>query len=205
MLMIIIVGIVAFLIVAVFLFWQVYFLRDPEREVGKGIVSPANGTVSRVIRFDGKKVDVPKGLLGQVRVLTKDVAKKGNMVVIVMTPFNVHYQRAPIAGEIKRVEYMQGKFLNAVKDAEGMKASLENENNSILIKKGKDKIKIIQVAGFLARRIECYVKKRQKINKGQTIGRINLGSQVILVLPQKYRIKIKEGQTVVDGETTIAV
>ena len=108
----IILGIPAIVFLMFIAFWRLYFLRKPERKIGKGIVSPANGKVERIIRFGGKNVKVKKGLLGGVNVWTKDIAKKGWIIVIVMTPFHVHYQRAPISGRVEKVEHKKGKFLN---------------------------------------------------------------------------------------------
>ena len=197
------IGIILATVVFGGLFWKFYFLRLPWRDIPwKGVVSPADGKVVRIIKYGGNKTDVKKGILGKVKVFTKDVAKEGYLVVIMLTPFNVHYQRAPTDGKILSVKYSKGKFLNAVKGASGMKASFENEKNEILISNGKKKYKVIQVAGFLARRIEWYVKKNEKIHKGQLLGRINLGSQVILVLP-RGKMAIKTGERVVDGETII--
>ncbi|HII72195.1 TPA: phosphatidylserine decarboxylase family protein [Candidatus Woesearchaeota archaeon] len=197
-------GVIAAIVGLLVVFWKAYFLRKPERKIPKkGIVSPANGKVVKIIDFSGEKANVEKGLLGKVKVMTKDVAQKGKIIVIMMTPFNVHYQRAPLDGEVVGQKHEEGKLLNAVKGAEGCRASFENEKNTITIKSGKMTVKVVQVAGFLARRIESYVKVKQKIHKGQTIGRINLGSQVLLVIPE-MKIRVKEGDTVVDGETIIA-
>jgi len=82
--------------------------------------------------------------------------------------------------------------------------TLENEKNEILIQKGKTKIKVIQIAGLACRRINCFVKKNQSVKKGQKIGFIDLGSQVTLILPKHLKIKVKHGQTVIEGETVIA-
>ena len=88
--------------VAVFLFWRFWFLRQPARTVPRtGIVSPADGKLIRIIPFtNGKPQEVPKGLLGKVTAVTKDVARSGYVLVIMLTPLDVHYQRAPIAGEV---------------------------------------------------------------------------------------------------------
>ncbi|MBW2972483.1 phosphatidylserine decarboxylase [Candidatus Woesearchaeota archaeon] len=193
-------------VAVLFLFYRFYFLRKPERKVpgGRVIVSPASGKVVRILDIgkEGYKT-VEKGLLGRVKLLTKDVGDAGYLIVIMMTPFDVHFQRAPADGRVEKVSHRKGKFLNAVKDAESMQA-LENENNSILMScPGIGRIKVVQVAGFLARRIRCFVCPKQKIHKGEEIGLICLGSQVILVTP-KLKIRVKEGQRVVDGETIIA-
>jgi len=79
------------------------------------------------------------------------------------------------------------------------------EKNEIVIKNKKLKIRVIQIAGFLARRIFCYVKKNQNVNKGQKIGFISLGSQATLIIPaKKIKIIVKEGQKVKAGSTIIA-
>ena len=74
----------------------------------------------------------------------------------------------------------------------------------IIANKSIGKIKVIQIAGFLARRISCYVKENQNVIKGNKLGLINLGSQCVLVLPTKAKIKVKEGQQVYAAETIIA-
>jgi len=190
---------------AVMVFWQFYFLRKPVRKIPiKGIVSPANGKIVKIIKFgEGKEEhQVPKGMLGKVKVLTSDIAKKGYLIVIMMTPFDVHYQRSPINGKVVSVKHQKGRFLNAVAGASDMKASLENEKNTIIIK-GKIKVKIIQVAGFLARRIQSFVIPKQNLYKGEILGRINLGSQVILVIP-KRKLLVFEGDEVIEGTTVIS-
>ncbi len=188
------------------IFHRLYFLRNPKRAVPEGnvVVSPANGRIARIIET-GKddSLVVDKGLLGKVRIILKDMPKSCYIVVIVMTPLNVHYQRSPVSGIVERVSYMKGKFLDAMKDASSLVA-LENEKNEIVIVNNQiGKVKVIQVAGFLARRIRCFVEKRQKLDKGQDLGVICLGSQVILAIP-KLKLMVKEGQKVIDGETIIA-
>jgi phosphatidylserine decarboxylase len=190
--------------IAIVAFWKLYFLRLPARTVPKvGIVSPASGRVVRIIRFrKGKPIDVPKGLLGRAKTITADVAKDGTIVVIMLTPMDVHFQRAPADGIVRGVAYQKGKFNNAVFGAGDLHA-FENEQNAILLQTKQGTMKVVQVAGVLARRIECYVRKGQKVKKGEVIGLINLGSQVMLILP-KQGIKVKVGQKVTDGETIIA-
>ncbi|MBW2997255.1 phosphatidylserine decarboxylase [Candidatus Woesearchaeota archaeon] len=198
--------IIILLLAIFFLFYQFWFLRKPKRRIPKGncIVSPANGRIARILDISNvKKANISKGLLGKVNILTKDTVKKGYLIVIVMTPFNVHYQRSPVDGTVLKTRYRKGSFINVVKDASSLQ-SLQNEKNEIIIKNRKlGKIKVVQVAGFLARRISCFVKKNQKIHKGEELGLISLGSQVLLVLP-KLKLQVKEGQKVIDGETIIA-
>lgn len=188
-----------------FLFYHFYFLRKPARNIvpGNVVVSPADGKIVNIIEInEGKPVQVSKGLLGKVRLLTEDTIKDGYVVVIMMTPFNVHYQRAPLDGVVEKIRYSKGRFLNAVNDAASL-TSLENEKNEILLNTKIGKVKVVQVAGFLARRIRCFLKPKQKVHKCGEIGLICLGSQVMLVIP-KLKLAVKEGQRVVDGETIIA-
>ncbi len=199
-----IIGLTAIIIIGSLIFWKTYFLRKPKREIPKkGLVSPADGKIIKIIQYDKKGRTVRKGVLGKVKVMTKDVAEEGNIIVIMMTITNAHYQRAPYDGDVEKIRYSKGTFLNAVKGAEDLKATFENEKNEILIKTKKGRIKVIQVAGILARRIESYTKPKQKIHKGEVLGRINLGSQVILITP-KTKLEVKEGDKVVDGETIMA-
>lgn len=193
------------LIILLFLYWRLYFLRNPRRvapENPKAIISPADGKLVRIIELkDKNKIGIKKGLFGRITTFTKDVPKAHYLIVICMNVFHVHYQRVPIDGVVTKVQHRKGKFLNAVFKANNMTATLENENNETVIK-GKITIKVIQIAGFLARRISCYLKENQKVKKGQHLGLINLGSQVCLITP-KIDLKIKEGQNVYAGKTVI--
>jgi len=198
--------IVAVLIIALVLFYRFHFLRDPERKAPKGnnLISPSDGKVVRIVELKDKNaLKIKKGLLGKIKTLTKDTIKEGYLISIMMTPLDVHYQRAPIDGTIISTKHTKGKLYNAVSDAENMKATLMNEKNEILINTKIGKIKVIQIAGFVARRIHCFVKKGQKIKKGQRIGIIKLGSQVSFIIP-KLKVKVKVGEKVKAGETIIA-
>ncbi len=126
------------------------------------------------------------------------------MVSIMMNINNIHVQRAPVSGKVVSIKHNPGKFVNAVKDAEKMRW-IENENiETIINNKEIGKVKIIQIAGLLARRCVSLVKPNQNIIKGQKIGLIKLGSQVTIIMPAKVKLKIKTGQKVIDGSTIIA-
>jgi len=190
------------LIIVCFLFWRCWFLRQPERSTpAKGIVRPANGKLMKIIHFHDETAVVPKGVLGIVSTLTKDVAKAGYILVIRLTPLDVHYQRAPIAGVVENITYKKGTFKNVVSTKAAFGA-FENEKNEILIK-GKDTVKVVQVAGVACRRISCNVAQGDSVKKGDVIGLINLGSQTLLIMPKK-QLKVKEGDYLIDGETVIA-
>jgi phosphatidylserine decarboxylase len=200
-----------FCVASAFSFWKLYFLRDPPKVIapGNNVVSPADGLVVKIVPFgSASEKSVDKGLLGKVKFYTDDVAPKGYFIVIRLHLYDIHYQRSPIAGAVVTQKYSKGKFLNAVIGAEKLKATFENEKNEMLISGIIDgervKTKVIQVAGFAARRIESYVKENQKLEKGEHLGVINLGSQVVLVVPE-INLKIAEGDRVSGGETIIGV
>jgi len=194
------------ILVLIFLFWKLWFCRKPARIVPNGnvIVSPANGKIVKILEFDEEKLTIKKGKWGKISTLVKDVAKEGTFVSIMMTPLNVHFQRAPFDAKVISKKYVPGTFVDAVKDAAGMKATLENEHNEILFElKNGLKIKVIQIAGFLARRIHDFVEIGKEVKKGEEIGFIDLGSQVTIILPKEIKVIAKEGQVVIDGETII--
>ena len=182
------------------LFW-LWFSRQPKRAIPAGeniIVSPANGRVVKIMKFNGPVI-AEKWNKGLVTLKTSDVAKRGWFVLIMMTPLDVHWQRAPLAGKTISTQHVPGKFKNAVFKASSLSA-LQNERNEILMKTKKGKIKVVQIAGLLARRISCFVKKNQAVQKGELIGFISFGSQVALLLPENAKLEVEEGSKVKDGE-----
>ncbi|MEK6942880.1 MAG: phosphatidylserine decarboxylase [Nanoarchaeota archaeon] len=178
------------------------FYRDPERTIPKGnnIVSPADGKVISIIDTAKNNVRINKGFLGKIKSYSKDVAPECKIISIFMSPLDVHINRAPISGKVVYAKHSKGKFFRAY----NLEKSFENEKNEILIENKKMKVKVIQIAGFLARRIICHVKKNDKVDKGGKIGKISLGSQATLMLPKNVEIKVKLGQKVKAGETIIA-
>ena len=199
----IIASVVLGLIVSIFLFHRFIFLRDPHRVIpsGKVIVSPADGKIIAIKEINNTKERVSKGNFGKIYTLTEDTVEEGYLISIFMSPFNVHINRAPIAGRVEKINYKKGKFL----PVNTLESGLVNEKNEIIINnKEIGKVKVIQIAGFLARRIECFVKEKQQLNKGERFGLINLGSQVTLIIPKNVTLKVKEGEKVKGGETIIA-
>lgn len=194
-----IIGILVFL----FVLYKFWFLRDPDRKIpsGNNVVSPADGRVIRIMPFDNTEVMVQKGLAGQIKVLTEDVAEEGNIVSIFMSPADVHINRAPIKGEIKYVKYHSGAF----RPAKYFDAVFDNENAQTLIVDKKLRVKVIQIAGIMARRVVSFLKPGQFVEKGERIGLIKLGSQCTLVLPKQVKLKVKEGDYVYGGSTIIGV
>ncbi len=203
----ILLGLFLALALLLFLFYRLWFLRNPKRAIpqGKAIVSPADGTIARIIPFSQNKpsMTIEKGLLGRIRASTRDVAKAGYLIVIVMTPLDAHYQKAPCDCRVMGTRHKEGKFLNAVIGASNLRAAFENEHNTILLDTEHGRMKVIQIAGFVARRIHCFIRPGQALKKGEDLGIIKLGSQVCFIIP-KLNLKIKEGQHVLGGSTVIA-
>ena len=179
------------------------FYKDPEREMPKGnnIVAPADGRVIRIMDTGKSSIKINKGFIGKIRTLTGDIAKECYVISIFMSPLDAHINRAPVEGIVKSVRHTKGRFFKAY----DLEKSFENEKNEVIIQNKKIKVKVIQIAGFLARRIKCYVKINQKVDKGQKIGMISLGSQTTLVLPKGIDLKIKLNDKVKAGETILAV
>ena len=173
-----------FIISLILLIFTFYFFRDPERVVPIGndiLVSPADGLITNIIEIkEGKKL------------YTK--------VSIFLSIFNVHIQRLPISGEVTKVDYIEGKFINATLD----KASDENERLKITIKNGNNLIYVTQIAGLIARRIVNYVKPNENINQGERYGIIKFGSRVDIEFPNNFKLLVNEGQQCIGGETIIA-
>ena len=194
------------LIIIILIFWKFIFLRNPKRSIPNDIdiiVSPADGKIIDIMEFHNNNVRLYKGnkrYLGLINTITTDVSKSGYIISIFMSPMDVHYNRAPVSGEIKSVQHTNGKFL----PVNTIEAGLVNEKSEIIIKGDKITLKMIQIAGFLARRVVTYSKPGNQIDRGQVIGLINLGSQVTLVVPDSIKLKIKKGNRVVAGETIIA-
>ena len=192
------------IIILILVIFLLNFYRDPKRNIpgGNNIVSPADGKIIRILKTHESNIKIDKGILGKITTLTKDVSKECYIISIFMSPFDVHFNRSPIDGIIESTKHEDGKYFAAF----NLNKSLMNEKNEIIIKNKKlGKLKVIQIAGFLARRIICFVSKNEKVNKGQKIGKIVLGSQVTLILPsKKVNLKIRINQMVFGGKTIIA-
>ena len=177
------------------------FFRDPLRISPRGdqyIVSPADGLVSLI-----QKVAPP-------RELTVDDGSGGptlgeapvTRITIFMSVFDVHINRAPIGGTVRRVVYIPGKFMNAELD----KASEENERQHILIDRGNGLVLgFTQIAGLVARRIVPFVKPGDMIACGQRVGLIRFGSRVDVYLPEGTEPMVILGQKMIAGETVLAI
>ncbi|KQM65753.1 phosphatidylserine decarboxylase [Sphingomonas sp. Leaf17] len=172
--------------------WVAAFFRDPVRTTPAGeglVIAPADGLVTMIVR-----VPVPREMAAELN------ATSLVRVSMFMSVFDVHINRTPIAGVIRQVVYISGKFLNADLD----KASEENERQHFVVE-GRDgrKIGFTQIAGLVARRILCFVKPGDMVATGQRIGLIRFGSRVDVYLPDDVVPQVALGQRTIAGETVI--
>lgn len=176
------------------------FFRDPERIVPhdeNAIVAPADGLVSLITTVEPpEELRIDDGS-GEEGLPSGPVTR----ISIFMSVFDVHINRAPIAGIVRRLVYIPGKFLDAGLD----KASEENERQHILIERADGtKIGFTQIAGLVARRIVPFVKPGDTVGAGQRIGLIRFGSRVDVYLPAGTDSKVLLGQRIIAGETVLA-
>jgi phosphatidylserine decarboxylase len=163
------------------------FFRDPERAV----VAKTNVVLSAA---DGRVCDISSASWPEIG---KDFYTR---VSVFMSPLDVHVNRSPVSGEVEELKYFKGDFRAAFRDS----ASEHNERNLIKIKDEAGKAHIlVQIAGYLARRIVCHVRAGQRVERGQRIGLIMFGSRVDHFLPADYRVSVAVGDHVRAGETII--
>lgn len=165
-------------------FFCLNFFRDPKRLVPKGdnqIVSPADGKIIRIERIDD------------------DEFGDSQLISIFLSIFNVHANRMPIDGSFLGVKYEKGKFLMAFDH----KACDENERNSITIMTGIGPIRLVQIAGLLARRIICYAKVGESMKIGSRLGFMRFGSRIDLIIPSTVKLNVELGQKVMGNSTII--
>jgi len=167
------------------------FFRDPERDIPSeegSVVSPADG---RIIKIEQERIG------DRFKICPQEAIK----ISIFMNVFNVHVNRVPASGKVLGVFYNPGKFFSADKD----KASLENEQNALLIeaKNGK-RFVVNQIAGLIARRIVCYTKEGDTLEKGKRFGMIRFGSRLDVYLPVDCKINVSIGDKVKAGSSILA-
>jgi phosphatidylserine decarboxylase len=175
--------------------WVAAFFRDPIRTTPHGdklIIAPADGLVTMIAR-----VSAPAELRGGDGLADGECTR----VSIFMSVFDVHINRAPITGRIRRIAYVPGKFINADLD----KASEDNERQHFLIENADGlKVGMTQIAGLVARRILAFVREGDVVEAGQRIGLIRFGSRVDVYLPAGTSPKVLLGQQAIAGETVLA-
>jgi len=159
------------------------FFRDPERNIGKGIVAVADGKIREISSIKDSEIG------------------ECTKISTFMNVYNVHVNRMPLDGTIKNIVHLSGSHIPAFK-----KESERNERVIVTINTEVGIVKIIQIAGTLARRIVPYVKKGDKLRKGEKIGIIRLGSRVDIYIPSNKTntVNVKVGDMIKAGVNTIA-
>ena len=174
--------------------WVAAFFRDPVRTTPRDeklVIAPADGLITMIT-----KVPPPRELRGADGMAEGEYTR----VSIFMSVFDVHINRAPITGRIRRISYVPGKFINADLD----KASEDNERQYFLIEGANGvSIAITQIAGLIARRILAFVREDDHVEAGQRIGLIRFGSRVDVFLPAGTGPRVLLGQRAIAGETVI--
>ena len=174
--------------------WVAAFFRDPVRTTPRGsglIVAPADGLITMIV-----KVPPPPELRGPEALADGEYTR----VSIFMSVFDVHINRAPITGRIRRVAYVPGKFINADLD----KASEDNERQHFLVESADGvRVGFTQIAGLVARRILAFVREGDAVEAGQRVGLIRFGSRVDVYLPAGTGPRVLLGQRSIAGETVI--
>ncbi len=169
----------AFAVFAFVALFMLYFFRDPARVIPSGaglIVSAADGRVTRI--EDGEH---------------------SKLVSVFLSPLDVHINRSPISGTIKSITYVKGKKMPATSND----ASLVNERNSLVIEGEGITVTCTQIAGILARRIVCWPKSGDNLERGQKFGLIKFGSRTDILMPGNVELAVKIGDRVKGGETII--
>jgi len=162
----------------------VYFFRDPERTPPAEpdiVVSPADGHVVEIVEeaWEGRP---------------------GQRISIFLAVWDVHVQRAPVAGRITKVEYRPGKFFVASKQ----EASQQNEQNVIHMETSRGPMVWKQIAGLIARRVLCWRSPGDTVALGERMGMIRFGSRCDVWLPPEAEIAVQRGQFVAGGTSILA-
>jgi phosphatidylserine decarboxylase len=169
------------------LIYILYFFRDPEREISadpRDIVAPADGVVISVGEFEEN-------------VFTQHKMKR---VAIFLSVFDVHVNRAPVAGTVKKTVHKAGEFL----DARHPEIDVRNESLDWWLETARGTVVVRQIAGLIARRIVAWSKEGDNLAKGERFGMIRFGSRTDVYLPQECEVLVEKGQRVAGGSSLMA-
>jgi phosphatidylserine decarboxylase len=166
-----------------------WFFRNPSRRVPddpKAIVSPGDGRVLAVVEEDEDRF----------------LKARAVRISIFLSPLNVHINRTPCAGRVAAIGHVPGKFLVASHKG----ATLENEQTAVLIEtESGARVLCVQVAGYVARRIVCWLTEGERVGRGERYGLIRFGSRMDLYLPLGTDMRVSVGDRVKGGESVIGV
>ena len=172
------------------------FFRDPPRhtpQAADALISPADGKVV----FIGEAQRPASDGEGEYARHDNERCLK---ISIFMNVYDVHVNRAAADGTVLHTRHHQGRFFNAALD----KASRENERHLIRLRTDRGIVDCVQVAGFIARRILCYVKPGERLVAGERFGFIRYGSRMDVYCPLSHRALVALGDRTVGGETLLA-
>lgn len=205
-----IIGILLFLIGLIGLclwFYFLYFLRQPVRQIPddpRVFVSPANWKIIAIIENPEEDEILYKKNKKVMDNFIEWLWEGATIVSIMMTPLNVHYQKAPNDATLISQEYFPGKKLNAMRGKKTMKATFQNEYNNMLFEQEDGtRFRVIQIAGKLARRIVSFLKVNDTVAQWDIIWLIKFGSQVTIVFDKNVEVVAKVWDIVIDGETIL--
>ncbi|TLY38460.1 MAG: phosphatidylserine decarboxylase family protein [Nitrospirae bacterium] len=166
-----------------------WFFRNPARHIPEGdnlIVSPGDGRVLTVVQEQEPRY----------------LKERAVRVSIFLNPLNVHINRTPCAGKVSAIGHFPGKFMVASRAG----ATLENEQTAVLIEtEDGHRVLCVQVAGYVARRIICWLTEGERVARGERYGLIQFGSRMDLYLPVTTHLKVRPGDHVCGGESVIGV
>jgi phosphatidylserine decarboxylase len=174
-------------VVAALGLFSAFFFRDPERAIPAGaglVLSPADG---KVVLVEAAPAD-------------NALSPGAQQISIFLSVFDVHVNRAPIAGIVEKVHYHKGEFLPAFDH----KASLRNEQNTVTVKDGETRVVFKQIAGLIARRIVFRKQPGDRVERGERVGLIRFGSRVDVLLPASAKIAVRVGDRVSGGSSVLA-
>ncbi len=193
-------------LVIIFAILMAIFNRTPNRDIPTdmtAIISPAHGTVIGVEPItDDVLAFIKKGTVNEISV--PDTLIGGTAIIIEMRPKHIHAQRAPVGGVVTYVEHIPGRHANAVFNDNLIELAAENEKTITIIKSDSGKtFGVVQVAGMVARRIVNDMEPGDTVARGDIIGRIKFGSQVLLLLPPDVEPTTSIDEVIIDGESVL--
>ena len=190
-------------------FYRCYFLRQPARRIPNNenlFVSPANGEIIAIIKNPTDNTIIYKDNNEVLDHFIDWIGSWATMVSIMMTPLDVHYQRAPSDATLIEEKYVRWRRYNAMKTDPTMKSTLQNEYNAMLFESDNGvRYRIVQIAWTVARRIVSFVDIEDEVEKWEVIWLIKFWSQVTIIFDSNVEVIANIWDKVVDGETVLAV
>jgi phosphatidylserine decarboxylase len=164
------------------------FFRDPTRRyTGEAAVllAPADGLVTRVDTIEDPEIG----------------PGRYHRIVTFLSVFDVHVQRTPTAGEVVASRYTRGRKVAAFREDAG---EVNEKHLTVIRADNGDLVGVRQIAGLLARRVVCYLKQGDRVERAKLMGLIKFGSRVDLLVPESYQVLVKKGDRLRNGESPVA-